>query len=187
MGHTQSGSSPPWGGPLPSPRAPGHGELPCGEAFTRMKPSPANPGSQRRERVTMSTTLLVASVTEPEEASPLRPPRPAALCAFTLSGLRHPRAGPTLQVWVLDAEAHRSWGCTKPPRGAQGVRQVPALCFPTPSNLNPVSFTWPTRSQPARHTPHSPQLGCPYPGKSKSSLLHVAHEVAPEPTRHTPP
>ena len=123
-----------------------------------MKPSPANPGSQRRERVTMSTTLLVASVTEPEEASPLCPPRPAALCAFTLSGLQHPRAGPTLQVWVLDAEAHRSWGGTKPPRGARGVRQVPALCFPTPSNLNPVSFTWPTESpqSPPATRAHSP-------------------------------
>lgn len=58
----------------------------------------------------MNATLLAASVTEPEEASPLRPPRPAELCVFTLSRLRHPRAGTMLQAWVLDAEAHRSWG-----------------------------------------------------------------------------
>ena len=169
----QSGSSSPWGGPLPSPQAPGHGELPCGEAFTRMKPSPANPGSRRHERVTMSTTPLVASATEPEEASALRPPRPAGLCAFTPSGLRHPRAGPTLQAWVLDAEAHRSWGCTKPPQGARGVRQAPALCFPTPSNLNPVSFTWPTRSP--QSPPATPRRNPParVSTHSRSPTVHV--------------
>lgn len=145
-------------------------ELLSGELLTRMKPSPANPGSQKHERVTMNATLIVARVTEPEEASPLRPPRPAGLCAFTLSRLQHPRV-PTLQACVSDAEAHRSWALH--PRGVRGVGQAPSPCAsPLPASLNPVSFTWPMRppqSPPA--TPRKPPSRVSI--RSRSPTVHV--------------
>ena len=141
------------GRPTAQPRAPSDGELPSGELLTRMKHSPANPGSQKREGVTVNTTLLVARVTEPEEASPRAHPglRGSAPSHSAGSNARAQcphcrRACRTQRLTEAGRCAHEG-----PRRRAGAI----ALCFPTPS-------------------------------RSKSSLPHVAHEVAPEPASHPP-
>ena len=110
------------GRPTAQPRAPSDGELPSGELLTRMKHSPANPGSQKREGVTVNTTLLVARVTEPEEASPrahpgLRGSAPSHSAGSNARAQCPPRAHPGLR----GSAPTQAGGALRPPRPA-GLR-----------------------------------------------------------------
>ena len=136
--------------PAPSTKL---GELPSGELLARMKPSPANPGSQKQEGVTVNVTPLVARVMSPKRQAP---------CAHPGRGAPrlHTQQAPTPEGSVHAAGVRVGHGGSQelgaaPTRGPRRRAGAIALCFPTPS-------------------------------KSKSRLLHVAHEVAPEPASHPP-